>query len=173
MHFSDLFRYCPGCGSESFEPHNEKAMKCPDCGFTYYINPSAATAAFIRNHKGDLLVCIRAKEPAKGAFDLPGGFVDNDEAAEEAIVREVREETGARPLSAEYLFSIPNLYEYSGLSIPTLDLFFECTIDENTPLKASDDVAECFFLPVKEIDAGKFGLRSIKQAVARYLEDNK
>jgi 8-oxo-dGTP pyrophosphatase MutT (NUDIX family) len=173
MHFSDLFEYCPRCGSAAFEPHKEKAMKCRDCGFVYYINPSAATAAFIRNVKGDLLVCVRAKDPAKGTLDLPGGFVDAEETAEDAIVREVNEEIGTRPLSARYLFSIPNVYVYSGLSIPTLDLFFECVIDGNVGLKAADDVADCFYLPTEHVDAEMFGLMSVKSAVVRYLKDNK
>ena len=64
------------------------------CGFVYYFNSSAATAIFITNRVGELLVVRRAKEPAKGTFDLPGGFVDMYETAEEAIIREVKEETG-------------------------------------------------------------------------------
>lgn len=173
MYFSSLFKYCPKCGSDAFKQHNEKSMKCEACGFVYYINPSAATAAFIRNEKGDLLVCVRAKDPGKGTFDLPGGFVDNEETGEMAIAREMQEEIGLAPAAIRYLFSIPNLYEYSGLSIPTLDLFFECTIENNARLRASDDVADCFFLPLKEIDTRKFGLRSIREAVCKYIDQHK
>ena len=76
MHPLDLFKYCPKCGSSHFEIHNAKSKKCADCGFVYYFNPSAATVAFILNHKGELLVCRRGKEPAKGTLDLSGGFID-------------------------------------------------------------------------------------------------
>ncbi len=50
---------------------------------------------------GDRLVFIRRRnEPYKNMLALPGGFVEEDESAEQAVVREVKEETG---LSAEIL----------------------------------------------------------------------
>lgn len=169
MDFSKLFRHCPVCGG-SFTQHNVKSMRCTACGFVYYVNPSAATAAFIQNDKGELLVCRRAKEPAKGTLDLPGGFVDGNETGEEAIVREVQEETGGTVTEAVYLFSLPNLYEYSGLTIPTLDMFFACRLVDDCHLQAADDVAACRFVPLDEIDPQQFGLQSIRCAVERFLE---
>ena len=65
------FKYCPKCGSAHFEVHNEKSKQCADCGFVYYFNPSSATVALILNERDELLVCRRAKEPAKGTLDLP------------------------------------------------------------------------------------------------------
>ena len=84
------FRYCPKCGSEHFEIHNEKSKQCKDCGFVYYFNSSAATVALILNGRNELLVCRRAKEPAKGTLDLPGGFIDMAETGEEGVAREVK-----------------------------------------------------------------------------------
>ena len=75
-HPLNQFKYCPKCGSAAFEIHNEKSKQCTDCGFVYYFNPSSATVALILNEKDELLVCHRAKEPAKGTLDLPGGFID-------------------------------------------------------------------------------------------------
>ena len=88
------FTYCPKCGARTFVERNEKAKQCTTCGFVYYFNPSSAVACFIRNSKGELLLVRRAKEPAKGTLDLPGGFVDMYESAEDAAHREVKEETG-------------------------------------------------------------------------------
>ena len=82
------FRYCPKCGSEHFEIHNEKSKFCKDCGFVYYFNSSSATVALILNERNELLVCRRAKEPAKGTLDLPGGFIDMAETGEEGVARE-------------------------------------------------------------------------------------
>ena len=169
MNFSSLFNYCPVCGSSSFVPNNEKSKRCKRCDFVFFMNASAAVAAFIVNEAGELLVCRRAKNPAKGTLDLAGGFVDNDETAEEALKREINEELGAQATDARYLFSLPNKYEYSELTVPTLDLFYECTLQSTENLTPSDDVEECFFVPLKEIDVELFGLKSIKEGLARYL----
>ena len=109
MHPLELFKYCPKCGSSHFEICNGKAKKCADCGFVYYFNSSAATVAFILNHKNELLVCRRGKEPAKGTLDLSGGFIDMYETGEEGVAREVMEETGLKVTEAVYQFSLPRI----------------------------------------------------------------
>ncbi len=174
-HPLELFCYCPKCGSSEFEIHNALSRHCANCGFTYYQNPRASTAAFILNGKGELLVARRAKDPAKGTLDLPGGFVDNNENAEQGMVREIREETGLEVEAdkLQYMFSIPNIYRYSGMDIHTLDLFFLCRVAEDAEVKAADDAAELTWLPLREVYVERFGLRSIREAVHRFLQQNR
>jgi 8-oxo-dGTP pyrophosphatase MutT (NUDIX family) len=172
-HPLSYFRFCPHCGSEKFEEYDFKSKRCAACGFTYYANIAAATACFIRNDRGELLIARRKKEPAKGTLDLPGGFVDMDESGEAAICREIEEETGLHIALPHFLFSLPNIYLYSGMEIHTLDLFFETTIPENDVPIASDDVSELTFLPLNKIDPALFGLSSIKRAMDIYLKQKK
>ena len=150
--------------------HNEKAKQCTACKFVYYFNPSSAVACFIRNPKGELLLVRRAKEPAKGTLDLPGGFVDMYESAEEAARREVKEETGLDIAGCRYLFSIPNLYPYSGFEVHTVDMFFECQTESFDGAKAEDDAAEIIILPHNQLNPDDFGLCSIKKAVNHYIK---
>lgn len=164
------FGYCPKCGSHNFVEHNGKSKQCLDCGFVYYFNPSAATVALIVNERGELLVCRRGKEPARGTLDLPGGFIDMGETGEEGVAREVLEETGMRVTRAEYLFSLPNLYLYSGFLVHTLDMFFRCTVEDTLHFQAMDDAADAFFLPPERIRPEEFGLGSIRKGVKRFLE---
>lgn len=112
----------------------------------------------------------RAKEPAKGTLDLPGGFVDMHESAEEAAHREVKEETGLDITGCRYLFSIPNLYPYSGFEVHTVDMFFECLTESFDGAKAEDDAAEIIILPANRLNPDDFGLQSIKKAVDRYIK---
>ena len=102
MHVLEKFRYCPVCGSSSFEEQDEKSKRCKRCGFEYYLNPSAAVAAFVLNSKGQLLTLRRSKAPAKGTLDLPGGFADIGETIDEALMREVKEETGLTVTEFEF-----------------------------------------------------------------------
>ena len=174
MNFSTLFTHCPVCGDTNFKLKSEKSKSCNKCGFVYFMNASAAVAAFIVNKEGELLVCKRAKEPEKGTLDLPGGFVDDNETAEEAISREISEELQVNAITTEYLFSLPNTYLYSRLTIPTLDLFFRCDVDDTTKIIPTDDVEACFFIKIEDIDPSQFGLKSIKKAVSIFkLQHNK
>lgn len=163
------FHYCPQCGSCHFEVHDEKSKKCADCGFVYYFNPATATVALIVNEQNELLVCRRAKEPAKGTLDLPGGFIDMNETSEEGVAREVKEETGLEVTQSSYLFSLPNRYIYSGFTVHTVDLFFRCQIKECLHLQAMDDAAELYFIPLENIHPEEFGLDSIREGLKRFL----
>ncbi len=171
-HPLEQFRYCPRCGSQHFVENNEKSKHCNECNFTYYFNPSAAVVAVITNERGEWLVCRRAKEPAKGTLDLAGGFTDSYETAEEAIAREVLEETGLTATATQFLFTLPNLYPYSGFEVHTVDIFFHVTVSDLAPLRAADDVSECLFVPPSLLDASQFGLASISKGVAKLLAGN-
>lgn len=165
-----MFRHCPSCGSGDFIDNDEKSRRCRQCGFVYFLNPSSANVAFITDSQGRLLVERRDREPAKGTLDLPGGFADIGETAEEGVAREVAEETGLHVIASRYLFSIPNTYLYSGLTIPTLDLFFACEVDDIGCLTAGDDAAECLWVTPEELHPDDFGLLSIREGVRRWKE---
>ena len=171
IHPLEKFKFCPVCGSSHFEVNNFKSKRCSDCGFTYYANPCSATAAFIMNDRNELLVVRRAKEPAKGTLDLPGGFCDMDETVEEGMRREIKEETGLDVEEMRYLFSSPNVYEYSGMGVHTLDMDFLVRVSSDTiaAIHAADDAAEAFWIPVDKVNPAEFGLTSIRNAVIRFL----
>ena len=172
MHPLEIFTYCPKCGSSSFAENDFKSKRCTDCGFTYYLNPSAATVAVITDGNGKILVATRSKEPAKGTLDLPGGFCDCGENVEEGIAREVLEETGLKVTGTRYLFSIPNIYRYSGMEIPTMDMFFVCSVEDIAPLRADDDVEQLQWMSLEDIDSSLFGLGSIRKGIEKLKQES-
>lgn len=111
------------------------------------------------------------KKPAKDTLDLPGGFIDMYETAETGVTREVKEETGLDVVRTRYLFSLPNLYEYSGFTVHTLDLFFRCEVDDVDDYRAMDDAAELYFIPIDRLNPDEFGLRSIREGLIRWLNE--
>lgn len=166
------FLYCPRCGAKAFVEVNEKAKKCTVCNFVYYFNPSAAVACFIKDRDDNLLVVRRGKDPAKGTLDLPGGFSDMFETAEETARREVKEETNLEVTSLRYLFSLPNIYPYSGFEVHTVDMIFLCEVDSFETAVAGDDASEIVIIPKGLLKPEEFGLTSIKKAVAIWKDSN-
>lgn len=172
MHPLDKFRFCPACGSSHWVENNFKSKRCCDCGFVYYANPCAATAAIIVNSKDEMLVVRRAKEPAKGTLDLVGGFVDMYETVEEGMRREIKEETGLEVGELQYLYSSPNQYLYSGMYVHTVDTDFLVRVPDDVKPQAADDAADCLWIPIKDVNPADFGLLSIRHAVERFLKEN-
>jgi len=87
-------------------------------------------------------------------------------------VREINEETGLEVSTnqLEYLFSQPNTYLFSGLTVNTLDAFFLVRVSSEAKITAHDDVAECWWVKPEDIRPEEFGLDSIRNGVIRWLE---
>lgn len=66
---------------------------CSQCRFAHFGTFFVAAGGAVIND-GRVLLARKAQEPALGKWTLPGGFVEEDELLEDAVVREVREETG-------------------------------------------------------------------------------
>lgn len=167
----ELFCHCPRCGASGLQQHTKKRFACKHCQFKFFLNAAAAVAALITDQEGKLLVAVRAKEPAKGMWDLPGGFVDPDESAEDALRREISEELNLRLFSLRYFCSEPNTYEYNGVVYDTLDLAYICRAENLDDIRPMDDVKDVFFKFLHEIDLANFGLTSIRKIVGRYLTE--
>ena len=165
-----LFRFCPKCGAGNFVENDFKSKRCGECGFVYYFNPLAATVAIIMNRNGEVLVAVRSKEPAKGTLDLPGGFCDSYETAEEGVAREVLEETGLKVTKAQYLFTIPNTYNYSGMELHTMDIFFKCEVEDCNAVVADEEVADLRWVDIDELDSRDFGLQSISKSIGMFKD---
>lgn len=89
--------YCGRCGSALLrryvEEEERERLVCPACNHIHYINPHVVTGTIPETDAGIWLL-RRAIEPRYGYWTFPAGFMEMAESAEEAAVRETREELG-------------------------------------------------------------------------------
>lgn len=165
--------YCRRCGTP-LEQKSDHFWKCEN-GHSSYLNPSPASGVFFLTDDNEVVVSRRAIDPGKGTLDSIGGFVDNDESAEEAIAREILEESGLTPNDYGQLHifcTAPTGYEYEGEVKRVLSTFFWAKLHPDAQPMPSDDVAEIVMIPLHDIDISKFygddvkiALRTLQQLV--------
>jgi 8-oxo-dGTP diphosphatase len=127
----------------------EKIITCPHCSLTFrqFANPVPTTDVVIYAPDYGVVIIERANAPH--GFALPGGFIDEGEQAEDAAVREMREETG---LDVE-LTGLLGVYSHP-LRDPrqhTLSVVFAGRPLNPGQLRAGDDAKSAAFHPLHQL----------------------
>jgi ADP-ribose pyrophosphatase YjhB (NUDIX family) len=134
----------------------------------------AVSAAIIRD--GRVLIARRAKGASTGVFTLPGGVVEAGEALHEAVIREVREETGIaiEPVALAGQREFITRDESGRVSRHFVILCFACSwvSGEGTPLL--EELSELRWLRPAELSGLKTteGLAEIVESAFRLVEAN-
>ena len=162
-----FFKFCPSCASTHFTFPDNRRFLCEDCGFTYYHNIAAAVA-LVFTFKDKVLFTVRNVDPDKGKRDLPGGFIDPNETAEEAVCREIKEELGIEISNSDlkYITTSPNNYLYKNVPYRTMDIFYECELTSDViKVEAVDEIQELIWVKRSEIDLNQIGFVSIRKVI--------
>lgn len=167
FHPSKVFKFCPYCGAAGFAWNNINVFECQNCKQKFYINMCAAVVAVIYNDKNELLLTRRKHEPSKGLLDLPGGFVNIGETAENAVIREVKEELNIDISELKFIATFPNEYIFGGIQYFTEDIVFSCKVADFSGISANDDISNYEFTAVEKINIDEIGLHSIKNLINR------
>lgn len=169
-----MLKFCPQCGSRGYQYRDRKYWYCPVCLFTYFHNVATSSSVIVEIN-GAILMLVRGKEPGKDLLGLPGGFVDAGERAEDAAVRECREETGLDAKHLSFVGSWPNEYIYKNVTYKTCDFYFSARITdslESMKLEAGE-VSAWRLVPVSEIATAPIAFASARTAILAYLDSRK
>jgi len=156
-----VFTYCPQCRTKGPEFTKNRRIECPSCGFVLYHNTAAAVAVLVKS-ENRYIILRRGRNPGKGLLDLPGGFVDPGESAEDCCRREIREELGISIENLQYLSSRPNIYPYKGVTYNTCDLLFIAECRSVDFIRQEDEVDEILLLTPEELKIDQFAFESTR-----------
>lgn len=98
-------RFCANCGAETRVAQAGLTRDCPRCGRTHFPRTDPVVIMLVES-EGRLLLGRRPIWP-KGRYSLLAGFISPGETPEEAVAREVREESGIEVRTPHYLNSQP------------------------------------------------------------------
>jgi NAD+ diphosphatase len=142
-------RFCANCGTGTLVAEAGHSRRCPSCAVAHFPRTDPVVIMLVE-HAGRLLLGRRPGWP-RGQYSVLAGFVSPGESLQEAVAREVREESGIEAYDATFVTSQPWPFPAS------LMLGFEAQSDGGAP-KAHDGELE---------DVGWFTLDAVCAARAQ------
>lgn len=160
------YKFCPLC-TGNFEKkrliqNDPERLVCNSCGFVFYLDPKLVACTIAETRNG-IVLQRRKKNPKKGQWVLPGGFVDRGETLEAAAKREFFEETG---LHSRIQCLLGN-YSYPGEA--NIIIVYQSEIISGTirPCHESMSIDE---FKKKDIPWDQLAFDTTKKALRRYIE---
>jgi 8-oxo-dGTP diphosphatase len=162
------YSFCPKCGStlayRSIKAGEPDRLVCQGCGFIFYLDPKVAVGAIITTDDGIVLV-KRAIEPAYGKWVFPGGLVDRGERAEDAAIRETREEA----CLDIRLTGLLNVYSYT--EYPVIIIVYTAEVVGGR-LAAGDETLEAGCYTASSIPWPELAFPSTAEALRDFLKSS-
>lgn len=155
------FNYCPRCANpldtRRIEGVGRRACGAPGCGFVHWDNPLPVVAALVE-YQGHIILARNAKWP-RGVFSLVTGFLEQEEAPERAVIREVNEELGLQGEVARFI----GHYPFAEMNQIILAFVVRATGEFAT----NEEIAETMLLTTERLRLYDFGRLYITSAIVR------
>ncbi len=115
----------------------------------------------------EVLLIQRKHNPFAGMWALPGGFVDMDETVEQAVVRELEEETGLRLEKLKQLFTFSEIgRDPRGRTVSVT--FFGITEMDNSTVKGGDDAKDAQWFQLDQLPDLAFDhIKAVNMAISQ------
>jgi NAD+ diphosphatase len=161
-------RFCANCGAPTELRDAGHERVCPSCEAHHFPRTDPVVIVRISDGGDGLLLGRQARWP-EGRFSLLAGFVEPGETLEDAVRREVLEESGVPLDSVTYLASQPWPFPSS------LMLGFNALAERGDPSPRDGELADVRWFERSEIEAAARGEGDLKLAppysIARRLID--
>ncbi len=148
-----------------------KETRKSDCNNNAQCLPRAAVGAMLR-HAGRFLLVKRANSPSKGRWSIPGGKIKPGETLQEAVEREVLEETGiiVRALEPVMVFDLIERDDDQGIRFHYVIVNMNVLYISGEPVPGSDAL-EVAWAPVDDLE--KYNLSRKTLELFDRLDKNK
>jgi NAD+ diphosphatase len=161
-------RFCANCGAPTEARDGGHERVCPACGAHHFPRTDPVVIVRVTDGADGLLLGRQARWP-DGRFSLLAGYVEPGETLEEAVRREVHEESGVELDSVAYVASQPWPFPSS------LMLGFSALAERGDPKPADDELAEVRWFEREEVERAARGVGPLALAppysIARRLID--
>jgi NAD+ diphosphatase len=160
-------RFCANCGARTDIADAGLSRRCPSCGASHFPRTDPVVIMLVE-HDGRLLLGRRPGW-AQSRYSILAGFVSPGETPEEAVVREVCEESGIEAYGPRYLASQPWPFPSS------LMLGFEARSDGGAPRARDGELEDVGWFTVADVLAAQREIGTLRLpprvSIARTLID--
>jgi len=166
---AELFTYCPRCAAPLADDFvfGRVRRRCRYCGFIQFQDPKVAVAGLVSDG-GRVLLVRRAVVPAIGFWALPAGYMDADELPQEAVAREISEETGV----AIEVLGLHGIAPLAGWNERRGILLIYHGRPTGGALAAQDDVSDARWFSPAEIPWDELAFESTAQVLREWVRRN-
>jgi NAD+ diphosphatase len=164
LHWRSRHRYCGTCGAPTRPASAGHVQQCtdPGCGIDHF--PRLDPAIIVLVSDGERALLGRQAAWPAGRYSTIAGFVEPGESLEDAVAREVLEETGVAVFDAEYHSSQPWPFPSS------LMIGFHARADASATPRADEELEDVRWFTRDEIAAGHPGLPPPQSVSYRLIE---
>ena len=165
VHWRERHRYCGRCGARTVPVQGGHVLACSDAGCNAQQFPRIDPAVIVLVTDGDRALLGRQASWPAGRYSTIAGFVEPGESLEDAVVREVREETGVEVDAVDYHSSQPWPFPSS------LMLGFTAHASRTDIHRTDDELEDARWLTREQIAAGEVALPTTHSISFRLIED--
>ena len=113
VNWHNSYGFCPICGSETYLKRGGQARQCSNCNTEHYPRTDPVVIALVSHNDHCLLGQSRLRGSGSKMYSALAGFMEQGESIEEAVAREIGEESGIQVENVRYHSSQPWPFPWS------------------------------------------------------------